>query len=117
MAGFQVTLRGRIWVTAEVKTDKVSLGQDTPRGGLLKAVESACRAIPGVFQAKQVIEHMLSSGYVFHAKDKFIAVNSALKRLIKQKKLAMVERGVGKRPSKYEFIRRFPRLEKEGTAA
>jgi hypothetical protein len=91
----------------------------TERGELLGAVEAACNAIApaGAFNAKHVIVHLGLTGYKFQAKDKFVAVNSALKRLIKRKKLVMVERGIGKRPSTYTLPKRFPRLEKEGAEA
>jgi len=98
------------------KTAKLPHAQPTQRGALLAAVENTCKILPGDFNQKEVIEKLESQGYAFQAKDKNIAVYSALKRLVKRGVLHLTSRGKGKKPSTYRVIRRFPR-EMEGTAA
>jgi hypothetical protein len=97
------------------KSPKLPHGQVTQRGALLAAVENTCKILPGDFNQKEVIEKLESQGYAFQAKDKNIAVYSALKRLVKRGVLHLTSKGKGKKPSTYR-LRRFPR-EMEGTAA
>lgn len=77
----------------------------TARGDVIGAVERACKQyMPGVlFTGKEVTERAEAAGFVFKAKQKDIAVNSALKRLVKRGVIEQVERAVGHRPAKYRI--------------
>ena len=83
----------------------------TERGALLAATLNACREFTaGVeFTAKEVIVKMEQRGYIFKAKNKDIAVNSALKRLVGKHVLEQTQTAVGQRPAKYKIPQRFPR--------
>jgi hypothetical protein len=95
---------------------KLPIGKSTQRGALLKAVEIVCKTAPSDFTAKEVIRNLELQGYMIQAKDKAIAVNGALKRLLKRGVINVTSAGAGKRPSIYGFVKRFPR-EMKGTAA
>lgn len=95
---------------------KLPIGKSTRRGALLKAVEIVCKTATSDFTAKDVIMNLELQGYVIQAKNKAIAVNGALKRLVKRGVINVTSVGAGKRPSTYGLVRRFPR-EMKGTAA
>ena len=85
-------------------------GQTTPRGELLDAVEAVCRATGHAeFTCRQVIEQLDAKGYRFQAKNKMVAVNGALKRLVKRNVLKVTEKGTAKKASTYKIPERFPR--------
>jgi hypothetical protein len=84
------------------------------RGDLVSAVAAVCRSRSGLgFTAKDVILQLDNQGFAFKAQDKLIAVNGALRRLVKKAVIKVAVPGGGKRPSVYKIPERFPR-EAEG---
>lgn len=93
------------------QTARLPLGQPTQRGELLGTVKMACLEYPAEtpFTAKDVINRVGARGYVFQAKNKEIAVNSALKRLLAKGVIAQTQTASGQRPAKYKIPQRSPR--------
>jgi hypothetical protein len=99
------------------QTVQLPLVQSTPKGGLLGSVADVCRAMTTQeFSSREVIERLEILGYKFHAKNKAVAINSALKRLVKRGTIQLVQAASGQRPAIYKIPERFSR-EMKGTAA
>jgi hypothetical protein len=96
--------------TARSATFESSEGQ---RGDLMNNVAIICRSFATGFTAKDVIERLDLDGFKFQAQDKLIAVNGALRRLVKKGVIKLVSVGTGKRPSVYKIPERFPRVAEE----
>jgi hypothetical protein len=90
---------------------RLPLGQRPQRGALVAAAKTACREFSvGVeFTAKEVLAKMEAQGYIFQAQNRDIAVNSALKRLVKKGSIEQTHKAVGHRPAKYRIPVRSPR--------
>jgi len=89
------------------------------RGALLLAVKKAAREhFPdsSEFTAAELIKQMMDSGYKFDAKNKVIAVNGALRRLVKKGAIAQTIEGSGRRGAKYKVPQRFSREAKGAVA-
>jgi len=102
-----------------IKTPHLPFEQ-TRRGQLTEAVKTACLANePGVeFISKNIIDRLLYQKFNFQAKDKAVAVNAVLKRLVKRGIIEQIQEAAGKRPAKYQVPKRFPRTgDVKGTAA
>ena len=72
-------------------------------GGLLKATEEACRSFGSeTYLVKDVVSRMLERRYEFMSKRKDVAVNGALKTLVGNDAVVIVEQGIGSNPTKYK---------------
>src|SRR5271154_686988 len=85
--------------------------ENTQRGELTASVKNACLANePGVeFISKNIIDRLIHQGFKFQAKDKAVAVNAVLKRLVERGVIEQIQEAAGKRPAKYRVPKRFPR--------
>ncbi len=61
------------------------------------------------FTTRNILERLEAQGFVLKAKHKIIAVNSALKLLVKKGELEQTANAVGHRPAQFKLIHRFPR--------
>jgi hypothetical protein len=71
-------------------------------GTLRRRVLDIAQAIGSRFEARDVIERLTASGYQFDASDPMIAVNTALRSLIKKKFVRLARAGSGRVPHRYE---------------
>jgi hypothetical protein len=87
--------------------DALPSDPSTQRGHLTDAVKKACAEMPlGLpFTSKNVIDRLLAGGFVFQAKDRAVAVNSVLKRLVALKLVEQTQAAAGKRPASYKISR------------
>jgi hypothetical protein len=102
-----------------IKTPKLPF-EETQRGALTEAVKTACLSNePGVeFISKNIIDRLLYQNFKFTAKDKAVAVNAVLKRLVERGVIEQIQEAAGKRPAKYQVPKRFPRTgDAKGNAA
>lgn len=76
------------------------------KGHLLSAVAQACGEIaPEVeFTVHDVMARMVTNGYVFHAKNSQVSVNSSLARLMRKHKIIRIQEAQGQRPAKYKLV-------------
>jgi hypothetical protein len=75
------------------------------RGTLYDAAEKAVRSLNmGVFTFHELVSAMESQGYAFQAKDKTVAANGAIKRLIAHNVIVRVEEGSAGKPAKYRLL-------------
>jgi hypothetical protein len=90
--------------------DRQSEHKAKKKGTFINKIEETCKSFGAArFTIRDVIEKFESSGNTFKAKDKSVAAYSAMKRLEKRGVLKVVEKGIGAKPSYYEYIHRFPR--------
>ena len=80
--------------------------ETTPKkkGNVIRAIEVACRQF-GMqqFTIREVIKALDADGYEFKAKDKNVAVYTALKSLMKKGVVRLVVVGKGAKPSEYQM--------------
>jgi hypothetical protein len=103
-------------VISVINASAIPVAQATQRGELTSAVKTVCRSMPANFNSRDVIKRLRQMGFAFHAKNTGIAVNTVLKRLVKNGVLELVRRASGQRPATYKIPERFSR-EMKGTAA
>ena len=79
------------------------------RGSLLDAAKTACISFGAkTFTAYDLIATMESNGFEFQDKDKAIAVNGAIRRLIEKKVVERVEQPAAGKPAKYRLLSSLP---------
>ena len=74
----------------------------TPAEGSLRRRVLDIARTTGRFEARYIVEILLQTGYSFDASDPMIAVNTALRALIKKKFIKLVRAGSGRMPHTYE---------------
>ena len=80
------------------------------KGTFIEKIDESCKSFGSArFTIREVIEKFESTGNKFNAQDKSVAVYSAMKRLEKRGVLKLVEKGIGAKPSYYQYVHRFPR--------
>ncbi|MGA2300011.1 MAG: hypothetical protein ABSG77_04860 [Candidatus Acidiferrum sp.] len=93
-------------------SDAPAPSQEKPKsskGEFVSKIEEICRGFGDKqFVISDVIKAYANRGYLFAAKDKNVAVYSALQRLL-GKSIEIAVKGSGRNPTKYRLIRRFPR--------
>jgi len=90
--------------------DRQSESKAKKKGTFINKIDESCKSFGSArFTIREVIDKFESAGNTFKAKDKSVAVYSAMKRLEKRGVLKVVEKGIGAKPSFYEYIHRFPR--------
>ncbi|HVS88669.1 MAG TPA: hypothetical protein VHF01_10680 [Candidatus Acidoferrum sp.] len=95
--------------------DKQSERKAKKKGTFINKIEESCKLFGSArFTIRDVIDKFESAGNTFNAKDKSVAVYSAMKRLESRGVLKLVEKGIGAKPSFYEYIHRFPREREAG---
>src|SRR3989442_1987567 len=82
---------------------------DSRKGQFVAKVDEICGEFGDKpFIIADVIKAYQNRGYIFAAKDKNVAVYSALQRLV-GKTIEVAAKGSGRNPTKYRLIKRFPR--------
>jgi len=77
----------------------------TVRGSLLDAADKARKSFgSNTFTVTDMIQAMEANGFVFQAKDKSIAANGAIKRLVAKGRILRVEEGSAGKPAKYRLL-------------
>jgi hypothetical protein len=95
--------------------DRQNEGKAKKKGTFINKIDESCKSFGSSrFTIRDVIEKFESAGNTFNAKDKSVAVYSAMKRLESRGLLKPVEKGIGAKPSLYEYIHRFPREREAG---
>lgn len=90
-------------------------GKAKKKGTFINKIDETCKSFGSVrFVIRDVIEAFENAGNTFNAKDKSVAVYSAMKRLENRGVLKLVEKGIGAKPSLYEYVHRFPREREAG---
>lgn len=95
-----------IWQMAGGDANKLGSQPDKRfgKGSLLKAVRHALEQVKGEFTLRDVQEKIAFADSTFAATVKSASLSSTLKRLEKDRELEIVERGKGKRASKYRKL-------------
>jgi len=76
------------------------------RGDVVTAASKALAGISGKFAASNALEAMEKNGFVFSAETPIVAVNGALRRLLKRGEIRLAEAGSGRKPHLYERVGR-----------
>lgn len=78
-------------------------GVGIPRGSLQHAVRAASELLVGDFTHRDVQNQIATTDPAFAAqiKDKLASISGCLNRMAEERLLILVERGAGKRPSRY----------------
>jgi hypothetical protein len=90
--------------------DKQGERKAKKKGTFVSKIDETCKSFGSErFTIGDVIRKFENAGNTFNAKDKSVAVYSAMKRLEGRGMLKVVVKGAGAKPSLYEYIQRFPR--------
>jgi hypothetical protein len=74
------------------------------KGDLMAATSKAIASFNGRFTALSVLQAMKNAGFVFEAETPLVAVNGALRRLLRKKRISVAVVGSGRAPHQYERI-------------
>ena len=82
----------------------VALHVKSPTGRkptLVGKVEEIINSTPGEHTVASLLKHLEATGWVFVAQDKNVAIGTAVRTLVEQKKIRLVSRGTGGTPNVY----------------
>jgi hypothetical protein len=73
------------------------------KGALIKTASRVVDTLAGEYDFHAVMDRMREVGFQFAGKPE-VAVNGVLRKLLKRKRIVLVEEGVGRTPNKYRTV-------------
>jgi hypothetical protein len=94
-------------LSANGKSNTTSKQKAKKKGRFVDTVEEACRSVfAGDFTIRDAIRAYEGLGHGFIAKNKSVAMYSALRRLVKKGSLQVAAQGTGRTAATYRFVER-----------